>query len=125
MERGRGAGRVTRRRGAPGARSPMSRNIDHDLIRQILLGIGEDPDREGLAKTPDRVVRALDFLTSGYEQDPVEVIGGHVQPIFHWQVDLGKVGDSNRLFISDNFSHDVFPGNERWPAWLPRQERPA
>ncbi|MEE8311994.1 MAG: GTP cyclohydrolase I FolE [Candidatus Binatia bacterium] len=54
----------------------MSRsNIDHELIRQILVGIGEDPDREGLAKTPDRVVRALEFLTSGYDQDPVDVIG--------------------------------------------------
>jgi GTP cyclohydrolase I len=53
----------------------MSRNIDHGLIRQLLLGLGEDPDREGLVKTPDRVARALEFLTSGYEQNPAEIIG--------------------------------------------------
>ena len=54
----------------------MSRsNIDHELIRRILVGIGEDPDREGLVKTPGRVARALEFLTSGYETDPAEIIG--------------------------------------------------
>ncbi|MEM7393138.1 MAG: GTP cyclohydrolase I, partial [Verrucomicrobiota bacterium] len=34
-----------------------------DLIRQILTKIGEDPEREGLQKTPERVTRAWDFLT--------------------------------------------------------------
>jgi GTP cyclohydrolase I len=62
---------VSRRR----FRAEMPRKIDHDVIRQVLIGIGEDPEREGLAKTPDRVARALEFLTRGYEEDPVEVIG--------------------------------------------------
>ncbi len=53
----------------------MSRKVDHDLIRQLLTGLGEDPDREGLLKTPDRVARALEFLTHGYDQDPSEVVG--------------------------------------------------
>lgn len=47
-----------------------------DLIRQLLKGIGEDPNREGLEKTPGRVARALKFLTQGYEMDPQEVING-------------------------------------------------
>jgi len=44
------------------------------LVRQILAGIGEDPAREGLVKTPERVDKALRFLTRGYEQDPEQVL---------------------------------------------------
>ncbi|MDL1873082.1 GTP cyclohydrolase I FolE [Deltaproteobacteria bacterium PRO3] len=47
-----------------------------DLIRQLLKEIGEDPEREGLQKTPGRVARALKFLTQGYAMDPQEVING-------------------------------------------------
>ena len=48
------------------------------LVREILLEIGEDPDREGLAKTPDRVARALSHLTRGYAQTPEGVVNGAV-----------------------------------------------
>jgi GTP cyclohydrolase I len=47
-----------------------------ELIRKILSELGEDPQREGLIKTPERVVRALRFLTEGYQKDPKEVING-------------------------------------------------
>lgn len=43
-------------------------------VRAILEALGEDPDREGLAKTPERVARSLSFLTSGYGQDPDQII---------------------------------------------------
>ena len=45
-----------------------------DLVRQILVKVGEDPDREGLVKTPERVTRAWEFLLQGYRQDPEEVL---------------------------------------------------
>lgn len=45
-------------------------------VRAILEAIGEDPNREGLLKTPSRVARAFEFLTSGYRQDPRTVING-------------------------------------------------
>src|SRR4029453_6786845 len=41
-----------------------------DSIRATLADIGEDPDREGLVKTPERVDKALRFLTKGYAEDP-------------------------------------------------------
>jgi len=44
-------------------------------VRGILEWVGEDPDREGLKKTPDRVARALNYLTKGYGEDPRAVIG--------------------------------------------------
>ncbi len=49
-----------------------------DYVRNILQHMGEDPDREGLLKTPYRVARAFEYLTKGYQQDPKEVINGAV-----------------------------------------------
>lgn len=45
-----------------------------EAVRIILTGLGEDPAREGLVKTPDRVAKALRFLTSGYDQDVDSVV---------------------------------------------------
>ncbi len=42
--------------------------------RELLQGVGEDVDREGLRRTPDRAARALEFLTQGYRQDLDEII---------------------------------------------------
>jgi len=47
-------------------------------VRTLLLGMGEDPDREGLRDTPKRVVKALKFLTSGYHQSLDELLNGAV-----------------------------------------------
>jgi GTP cyclohydrolase IA len=44
------------------------------LVRGLLAGLGEDPEREGLQKTPERVEKAMRFLTRGYEQDPDEIL---------------------------------------------------
>jgi GTP cyclohydrolase I len=45
-----------------------------DLVRRLLTELGEDPDREGLARTPARVAKALKFLTSGYAANIDDVI---------------------------------------------------
>jgi GTP cyclohydrolase IA len=46
------------------------------LVKQILERLGEDTGREGLARTPERVERALHFLTSGYQMDVNKVVNG-------------------------------------------------
>ena len=46
--------------------------------KEILRLLGEDPDREGLLKTPERVAKALQFLTQGYGQDGAEIIKGAI-----------------------------------------------
>jgi GTP cyclohydrolase I len=45
-----------------------------DLVKQLLIALGEDPAREGLTATPRRVAKSLKFLTSGYGTDVDEVI---------------------------------------------------
>jgi len=54
------------------------RPFDHDrvaaAVREILLGIGEDPDRDGLRETPDRVARAYAEMFAGLHQEPDDVL---------------------------------------------------
>ncbi|MBW4464053.1 MAG: GTP cyclohydrolase I FolE [Pegethrix bostrychoides GSE-TBD4-15B] len=47
-------------------------------VRTMLLNLGEDPDREGLLKTPKRVAEAMRFLTSGYNQSLEDLINGAI-----------------------------------------------
>jgi len=49
-----------------------------ELVREILVRLGEDPSREGLKKTPLRVEKALAYLTRGYAQDAESVLNGAV-----------------------------------------------
>jgi GTP cyclohydrolase IA len=53
------------------AEEPIEKSVT-DILRRI----GEDPQREGLMKTPERVARALQYLTKGYGEDPKTVING-------------------------------------------------
>jgi GTP cyclohydrolase IA len=47
-----------------------------DLVRKLMVEIGEDPGREGLLRTPERFEKAIRFLTSGYKQDPKALLNG-------------------------------------------------
>jgi GTP cyclohydrolase I len=53
---------------------PMPIEGIRENVRQILEYIGEDPDREGLVKTPLRVAKAYEYLTKGYQQNPEEIL---------------------------------------------------
>jgi len=59
----------------PLSTSPESLQAYADMVRAQLDLIGEQPDREGLLKTPARVARSMAFLTQGYQQDARTVIG--------------------------------------------------
>lgn len=50
------------------------------VYKDVLSDLGEDPNREGLLKTPERVAKALQFLTKGYDQNPDEILKS---AIFH------------------------------------------
>ena len=47
-----------------------------DLITRLLEAVGEDPTREGLVRTPDRVARSMEYLTSGYRTNIEDVLNG-------------------------------------------------
>lgn len=60
---------------------PPSEVTDEEMInavRTMLLGVGENPEREGLLKTPKRVAEAMRFLTSGYNQSLEEIVNGAI-----------------------------------------------
>ncbi len=54
--------------------SPLSSAAYEDLVREMLVRLGEDPAREGLVRTPERVAKAMEFLTKGYHEDPREIL---------------------------------------------------
>ena len=47
-----------------------------ELVREILVRLGEDPEREGLLRTPERIHKAYQFLTKGYHEDPEKLLRG-------------------------------------------------
>jgi GTP cyclohydrolase I len=61
-----------------------------ELIAEILYRIDDDPEREGIQKTPERIARSLAFLTEGYKKDPHEVVNGALYKQDHQNMVLVK-----------------------------------
>ncbi|MCP2729050.1 GTP cyclohydrolase I FolE [Limnofasciculus baicalensis] len=60
---------------------PPSEEMNEEMIeavRTLLLGVGEDPEREGLLKTPKRVAEAMRFMTGGYNQSLEQIVNGAI-----------------------------------------------
>ena len=72
----------------PEGREPSESIAGH--MRKILGSIGEDPNRDGLRRTPERFEKAFRFLTSGYQQDPEKLLNGAMFTVCYDQMVLVK-----------------------------------
>lgn len=70
--------------------SELLENPIEGAVREILGAIGEDPDRQGLIKTPNRVSRMFDELTAGYNTDPEKLINGALFDVEYSEMVLVK-----------------------------------
>lgn len=74
----------------PAKVSDLSAASFEDLVAEIILRLGDDPDREGMRKTPKRVAKSLAFLTEGYRKSPQEVVGDALYEQSHQNMVLVK-----------------------------------
>ena len=72
---------IARNRSVAGNGRPDDIDGLSSLVNRILVDLGEDPDRNGLLKTPERVAKALQFMTQGYKQDIDQLLNGAMFPI--------------------------------------------
>jgi GTP cyclohydrolase I len=85
-----------------GERSSVDRPRIEAAVREILIAIGEDPDRDGLKETPARVARSYDELFSGLAQDPAETVSavfdlGHHEMILVKDIEVYSVCEHHLL----------------------------
>jgi len=104
------------------AKVPCPAQVSQDemmgAVRTMLLGVGEDPEREGLLKTPKRVAEAMRFLTSGYDTSLEDLVNGAIFDEGHNEMVL--VRDINAFSLCE---HHMLPFMGRvHVAYIPNQK---
>ncbi len=61
-----------------------------ELVREMIVRLGEDPDREGLSRTPARVEKAMQFLVKGYKEDPAALLRGALYTVSYDEMVIVK-----------------------------------
>ena len=61
-----------------------------ELMREVLVRLGEDPERDGLRDTPERMERSMQYLTKGYQENPEQILLGAMFDVAHDEMVIVK-----------------------------------